>query len=597
VTAGARDALDCHRTHGIIGVPQFMSGIPMRVAHLVLAATAAALAACASAPATTSSAGGATIDVPAVHHPDGETPAWWYRNGAARAAANGAMRGRAKNVILFLGDGMSLTTVAAARILDGQRKGGSGEENQLSWERFPATAFSKTYNTDSQTPDSAGTMSAISTGVKTRAGVISVDATGLRDDCATGLRHPLMSWLSLADSAGLATGVVTTTRLTHATPAATYAHSPERNWENDADVPDAAKAQGCTDIAQQLLAPRTGRGPIVAMGGGRGEFMPASERDPEQDDKVGQRLDGRDLVAEWQRAHPQGRYVWNAKQLADAQDAPALFGLFEYDHMQFDHDRPRDIGGEPSLADMTRAAIRVLSKHREGYVLMVEGGRIDHANHFGNAYRALTDTIALSEAVQAAVDATSADDTLIVVTADHSHTLSFVGYPARGNPILGKVRGTSGEDDAPGDYARDANGLPYTTLNYSNGPGNTGASNQQPAGPKHFEHTVSSYDPADGRPDLSKVDTEDPDYMQEALVPMKAESHGGDDVGIWARGPGSDAFRGTLEQNVIYHVIAEATPALRARLCAAGTCNADGVPVELPKLEDFATPAPAKSAR
>jgi alkaline phosphatase len=98
------------------------------------------------------------VDVPTVVDPSGETAQWWYRSGAARAAANGAMSGRARNVIVFLGDGMSLTTVAAARILEGQRSGRPGEEHLLSWEHFPHTAFSKTYNTDSQTPDSAGTM-------------------------------------------------------------------------------------------------------------------------------------------------------------------------------------------------------------------------------------------------------------------------------------------------------------------------------------------------------------------------------------------------------------------------------------------------------
>ncbi|MBP3985970.1 alkaline phosphatase [Pseudoxanthomonas helianthi] len=544
------------------------------------------LTACASAPGTHAGPARAyTVDVPAVQHPQGEDAAWWYRNGAARAAANGAMNGKAKNVILFLGDGMSLTTVAAARIFDGQRKGGPGEDNQLSWEKFPSTALSKTYNTDSQVPDSAGTMTAITTGVKTFMGAIGVSA-GKRGDCADSLNRQQLSWLELADSAGLATGVVTTTRLTHATPAATYAHVPDRNWENDTDLSDEAKAAGCKDIAQQLMTPRFGHGPIVAMGGGRGEFTTVEEHDPELDDKVGQRLDGRDLVAEWKAAHPQGAYVWNAKQLQEAQDAPALLGLFEYDHMHYDHDRPKDKGGEPSLADMTRAAIRTLSKQPNGYVLMVEGGRIDHASHSGNAYRALTDAVALSEAVQAAADATSADDTLIIVTADHSHTLGFVGYPTRGNPILGKVRGSSGEDASAG-YATDGLGLPYTTLNYMNGPGYAGASNEQPAGPKKFDHSPSSFDAFDGRPDLNHVDTEDPDYMQEALFPAKAETHGGDDVGIWARGPGSDAVRGTVEQNTIYHFIVQATPKLRERLCAAKTCNADGVPVELPKPVDF----------
>ena len=455
------------------------------------------LASCAATPSRLPGPAAYTthaIEVPAVAHPAGETPAWWYRSGAARAAGNGAMQGRAKNVILFLGDGMSLTTVAAARILEGQRKGNPGEENRLSWEEFPNTALSKTYNTDSQTPDSAGTMTAITTGIKTHMGAIGV-AAGNRNDCADSLGKAALTWLELADSAGLATGIVTTTRLTHATPAATYAHSPERNWENDTDLPAEATAQGCKDIAQQLMRPRFGSGPSVILGGGRGEYTTVEQRDPEYDDKVGQRLDGRDLVGEWQRAHPQGAYVWNTRQLATAKDAPALLGLFEPDHMQYEHGRNKAAGGEPSLTELTTAAIRTLSRNPRGYVLMVEGGRIDHANHMGNAFRALDETISLSDAVRAARAATSADDTLIIVTADHSHTLNFVGYPVRGNPILGKVRGVGGEDGNRDDYARDLNGLPYTTLNYANGPGYVGASNAQAAGPKNSSTNPAATNP------------------------------------------------------------------------------------------------------
>ncbi|HZF99174.1 MAG TPA: alkaline phosphatase, partial [Pseudoxanthomonas sp.] len=373
----------------------------------LIACVCCVLPACTSSPALGQASPVPVVEVAEVQRPQGETAAWWYRSGAARAAANGAMDGRARNVIVFLGDGMSLTTVAAARILEGQRKGDPGEENQLAWEGFPHTALAKTYNTDSQTPDSAGTMTAIAAGVKTHMGAIGV-ASGRRSDCADSLTKPLLSWLHLADSAGLATGVVTTARLTHATPAAVYAHSPERNWENDTELPEEAKAAGCHDIAQQLLmASRFGRGPTVALGGGRGEFMPAQQRDPEYDDKVGKRLDGRDLVAEWRAAHPRGRYVWNTRQLQDAAGAPSLLGLFEYDHMQFDHDRARGPAGEPSLADMTRVAIETLSRQPHGYVLMVEGARIDHAHHYGNAYRALDETIAFSDAVRAAVEATS----------------------------------------------------------------------------------------------------------------------------------------------------------------------------------------------
>lgn len=567
-----------------------------RTTLLATALSPLLLTACASQPAATQpapagTAGAVTVQVPAILRPDGETPQWWYTHGAAEAAARGAMTGQAKNVIVFLGDGMSLTTVAAARIFEGQRNGQPGEENLLSWERFPATAFSKTYNTDAQTPDSAGTMTAIASGVKTHMGAIGVSA-GKRLDCADSLTKPVLSWLQLADSAGLATGIVTTARLTHATPAATYAHSPERNWE--ASVPARAQAEGCRDIAQQLLdAPRYGRGPQVLLAGGRSYFTPTDVADPEYPQVHGRRTDGRNLISEWQAANPAGRYVWNQQQfLAEAATAPALLGLFEPDHMQYEHDRAGDAAGEPSLAEMTRAAIANLSRQGNGFVLLVEGARIDHANHAGNAYRALSDTVALSDAVRAAAQATDEKDTLIIVTADHSHTLNFVGYPARGNPILGKARDHGGEDgDGPLQLARDALGLPYTTLSYANGPGYTGASASQPAGPKSHPHRAREVQPAVGRPDLSDVDTSAPDYLQEALVPMTSETHGGEDVGIWARGPGSKALYGTMEQNSIHHVIIQATPALRQAMCDAGNCDAQGVPVTLPRLQQFHKPA------
>jgi alkaline phosphatase len=242
---------------------------------------------------------------------------------------------------------------------------------------------------------------------------------------------------------------------------------------------------------------------------------------------------------------------------------------------------------------MTRAAIARLSRISanqggNGFVLLVEAGRIDHAHHAGNAYRALDETIALGEAVRAASKMTSADETLILVTADHSHTLSFVGYSSRGNPILGKVNGSSSEGAYPARYARDATGLPYTTLVYANGPGYVGSSSRQPEGPKHFEHFASDYQSANtGRPDLTNVDTEAQDYLQESLFPMESDTHGGDDVGIWASGPGSSAVRGSVEQNTIFHFMLQATPRLRAAVCAKGVCDANGVPMVLPRPADF----------
>jgi alkaline phosphatase len=522
------------------------------------------------------------IAVPKIQRPGEETSAWWFRSGAAAAHARGADRARARNLILFVGDGMSLTTVAAARILEGQRRGEPGEENALSFERFESTALSKTYNTDSQTPDSAGTMTAMITGAKTGIGMLSVGASARDRDCAKALGAPLASLVEIAEGAGMATGIVTTTRLTHATPGAALGHSPDRNWEQDSDLPEAAKAAGCRDLARQFVEFAPGDGIDVAFAGGRTLFLPAGAVDPEYPEFPGSRLDGRDLVAEWRAKHPQGRFVWNARDFAaiDPAKTPQALGLFDPDHLHFEHDRAGDRAGEPGLEQMTRKAIAILQRRAEGFVLVVEGGRIDHAHHQGNAFRALDETIAFSNAVRAADEMTDDADTLILVTADHAHTLTFAGYPVRGNDILGKVVGQSGEGAGRG-FALDQLGLPYTTLAYANGPGYPGASNAQPAGPKKFEHWSSSVDAHAGRPDLREVDTAAPDYLQEAPIPLASETHGGEDVGIWAHGAGAEAVRGSVEQNVIFHFLLQASPRLRAYLCSLDACE-QGVPVVPP---------------
>ena len=159
----------------------------------------------------------------------------------------------AKNVILFIGDGMGMTTVSAARILEGQNLGLNGEEHNLSFDMFPNVGLAKVYETNQQTPDSAGTMSSIVTGVKTKAGVLSIDQDTARGDYSTVLRDRVMTIFERAEEAGLSTGVVSTARLTHATPAACYAHSAERNWENDSQLPVGAAEAGNKDIARQLI--------------------------------------------------------------------------------------------------------------------------------------------------------------------------------------------------------------------------------------------------------------------------------------------------------------------------------------------------------
>ncbi len=472
------------------------------------------------------------------------SPDQWYQQGqktAHRLSAGDSFPVTGKNIILFIGDGMSISTITAARILAGQQKGGFGEENTLVFERFPHTALAKTYNTNQQTPDSAGTMSAIMTGVKTKAGVIAMDGEVLLGDCESGKGHEAPTLLERAETAGMNTGVVTTARLTHATPAATYAHSVMRDWESDADIPKSERAKGCRDIARQLIEFPFGDGLEVALGGGRRNFLPRSMPDPEYPQQQGKRLDGRNLMDEWQKQRPHAASVWNKKQFdaINPEQTRHLLGLFEPKHMQYEHDRPNDTGGEPALHEMTAKALDILQADGKPFFLMVEAGRIDHAHHAGNAYRALTDTIELDRAVATALKKVDLNNTLIIVTADHSHTFNMAGYPQRGNPILGKVMHNDKHGQPAHIMMRDAQNKPYTTLGYQNGPG---------------------YINGDQRPDLTHVDTEAPDYKQAAAIPLHSETHSGEDVAVFANGAGSQGVHGVFEQNVLYHLMLQSHP-------------------------------------
>jgi len=483
-----------------------------------------------------------------------KTATEWFAAGKQTVERNripGMRAARAKNVILFVGDGMGVSTVTAARILEGQLRGEDGEYNRLSFERFPFTGLSVTASANQQTPDSAPTGTALVTGVKTNDGAISVDQSISREepDARVTASKSITTILERAEQRGLATGIVTTARVTHATPAVNYAHVSERDWEADSDLPAGATVK---DIARQLIEFPHGDGIEVVLGGGRAQFIPSMQTDPEYPDSRGKRKDGRDLTREWQSKYRNAAYVWNREQLnaIDANKSEHVLGLFQPSHMRYEIDRKLDAGGEPSLAEMTTKAIEILKKSKKGFYLMVEAGRIDHGHHAGNAHRALTDAIALSEAVKAARELTSEQDTLIIVTADHSHTFTIVGYPSRGNPILG----TAAIDGRP---LRDATGLPYTTLSYANGPGAITDGQR-----REFDAATERLRPVERietrRPNLSGVDTTKPAYEQESLVPLSSETHGGEDVPIYASGPHAHLVRGVMEQNAIYHVMAEA---------------------------------------
>jgi len=412
--------------------------------------------------------------------------------------------GQAKNVILFIGDGMGISTITATRIFDGQSKDMEGEENSLAFDNFENVALIKTYNTNAQVPDSAGTATAIMSGYKTNIGTINVRPGQKYEGC--GSIPAIKTLTDRSHSAGKSVGIVTTTRITHATPAAMFAHADNRNWESDNEVPREAKDAGCKSIAQQMVESEA----EIIMGGGTSKF------------------------SENQLNTLKANYTFaeNKADMKNFKDGK-LRALFSKSHMSFEADR--DPAEQPSLAEMTETAIKNLKSNQEGYVLMVEAGRIDHAHHGTNAFRALTDAQALNEAVKVAIEMAS-EETLIMVTADHSHVFTMAGYPVRGNPILGLVKSIDQTTGLPSDsYEKALDGKPYTTLGYHNGP--------------HLR--VAN---ADNRP-LTNEDVQDRNYRQQTAIPMNTETHAGEDVALFGHGPGSENIRGVMEQNKISDVI------------------------------------------
>ncbi|KAJ0022411.1 hypothetical protein NQD34_009901 [Periophthalmus magnuspinnatus] len=461
-----------------------------------------------------------------------EDPEYW--RAQARQALKATLSRKtntnvAKNVILFLGDGMSITTITASRILKGQLQNQSGEDSVMTMDTFPNVGLIKTYSVDFQIPDSAATATAYLCGVKTNLNTLGVNAAVRNGVCKSQKGNEVTSILKWAKDSGKSVGVVTTTRVQHATPATTYAHSASRKWYSDADLPASAKRDGCTDIAAQLI---NNTDIDVIIGGGRKYMTPRGTKDPEYPWDFlsrGKRQDGRNLIDEWQQKKigKVAHYVWNRTDFdaVDPETTDYLMALFEPGDLRFEADR--DPKMDPSIVETTEKAIRILQKNKNGFFLLVEGGRIDQAHHDGRGYMALHETVAFDYAIAKALELTKEEETLTVVTADHSQPFIFNGYPFRGQSILGK---------SPL-WAMDFK--PYTTLMYGSGPG-------------HKKVNGS-------RPDLRDVDTKTKAYVQYSAVPTESSTHSGEDVAVLARGPMSHLFQGVQEQNYIAHAMAYAS--------------------------------------
>ncbi|KAF1438941.1 Intestinal-type alkaline phosphatase, partial [Spheniscus mendiculus] len=317
-------------------------------------------------------AGLSTAIIPA----EEEKPSFWNKQAAAAIEAAFKMQPRisqAKNLILFLGDGFGIPTITATRILKGQKQGKLGPETPLALDAFPYVALSKTYNVDRQVPDSAGTATAYLCGVKGNYQTVGLSAAARFSQCNTTAGNEVISVLERARKAGKAVGIVTTTRVQHASPSGTYAHVVNRNWYADASMPTDAYSQGCKDIAWQLVHNVDIN---VILGGGRKYMTPMGTPDPEYptySTENGIRKDKKNLIDLWLEARPGARYVWNRTEMMAAAADPSvnyLMGLFEPVDMKYN--LVRNTSTDPSLTEMTEAAITILSKNPNGFYLFVE---------------------------------------------------------------------------------------------------------------------------------------------------------------------------------------------------------------------------------
>ena len=247
----------------------------------------------------------------------------------------------------------------------------------------------------------------------------------------------------------------------------------------------------------------------------------------------------RDLEEEFRKAG--GTVLHTLEDLQSWDYSDKTLGLFSSSHMEWEMVRRKEAEvKEPSLTEMTRQAITKLSRSEAGFLLVVEGGRIDHAHHMNKAKRALEETLELERAVEETLSLTRREETLIIVTADHSHSITMNGYPERGNPILGLNMDVKG-----GYYVAlnpESQPMPYTTISYANGPGFD----------YHYNKTTGFWN------NLKHTDTQADDFEMIATFNTKSETHGGEDVPAYAIGPQAHLISGVHEQSYLATLMAYA---------------------------------------
>ncbi|MFD2923129.1 alkaline phosphatase [Halobacillus naozhouensis] len=293
---------------------------------------------------------------------------------------------KAENVILLVGDGMGPSQVSAAAYLKGKGYG-AGE---LTMDQFSNVGYARTFSHDNTVTDSAAAATAFSSAHKTDNGVVG-KAPKTAEHSENEDHFNVESVLESAEQAGKSTGLVSTARITHATPAAFASHVENRDNENE--------------IAKQMLLDHDIE---VLLGGGKRHFLPK--------DDGGKREDGKNII---DAAKKKGYEFVDHKEELKNKNADKLLGLFNKSHMTYEMDR--ELTEEPSLAAMTKKSLKVLKDDKDGFFLMVEGGRIDHAGHANFPAANMHETLAFDKAVKVAYEYAKNDpNTQVIVTADHA---------------------------------------------------------------------------------------------------------------------------------------------------------------------------------
>jgi alkaline phosphatase len=463
---------------------------------------------------------------------------------------------RARNVILFIGDGLSIAHRTAARVLStGLVEGRYGGE--LAIDDMPHMALVSTSGSDSLVTDSANSMSAYTTGHKS-----CVNAMGIY--CARnkgGLAHPKVETIAelvKRRNGGMGVGVVTNTEIEDATPAGMVAHVRRRS---DYD-----------EIVRMFYDTK----PDVMMGGGTGFFLPKT-------DKAGKRKDEENYLEKFMAAGYKFTATATEMKAAAADKATTqLLGLFNPGNLDGALDRivlkkgtVPSYPDQPDLADQTQAAIDILSRKPDGFVLMVESGMIDKYSHALDWERAVYDTIMLDNAVSVAkAFAAARDDTLIIVVADHAHPVSIIG---------------TYDDERPGERVRDKLGVyaeakfpNYPKADAAGYPGSIDVSRRLAfmfAGfPDHCAsgkpYLAGPFKPTEEKDKQAVANetycTPQATRMQGNLPFTQPQGvHSADDVVLTAMGPGAELFRGRIDNTRVFRVMATAL-GLAARNDRAG---------------------------